>query len=606
MTARYSMLMASTAILAATALQAQEQPTDLGLLVVSGSLSPVEEGRTGSSIEVVNGAQITERDTRVLDSLARLPGVSLTSNGGLGGVGTLQVRGLPARYVGMRINGINVSDPSGVQNQFDFGTYTGAGIDRIEVLKGSQSALYGSEAIAGVVDVTTYRPSELGFSGVGQIELGSFGTYSSSLSTGFANETTEIAATFGYVESDGISARSHNEEEDGFQQNSLSFTVSHDLSDVLTIGGALLYRDSDTEIDGFATSDGENFTLERGARVYATFETGATIHTFSYDYFDIDRHDPTGFTRHFRGERKTLSYLGSSELAGGIVLNYGLDHIKEGINNDDTSADGRTSSAKVEALFSPSAQFDLSAALRYDENSDFGGHVTGRLAAAWRPSEDWTIRSVLGTGYRAPSLYERFGPYGDQNLTPETSRSFEIGVERGFGGQGSVKATVFHTNINDLIGFDGGSNVCGSGFGCYNQVPGTTTSKGVELSGEMMLGSNATLFGAYTYTNAKTDETRLTKTPRHDFVIGAEADFSDKMSGYVNLRSVADVEASAFAPAGHLVGDYVLVNAGASYDITDTAAAYLRIENLLDEQYETSGGFNQPGRAVYFGIRAEF
>ena len=127
-------------------------------------------------------------DSRVVDRLVRLPGVNLTSNGGLGALAGVQVRGLPSRYVGVRINGINVMDPSGTQNQFNFGGFTAAGVGRIELLKGSQSALYGSEAIGGVINITTFRPTDQGFSGQAQVEGGSFDTYSGSLSMGYLGD----------------------------------------------------------------------------------------------------------------------------------------------------------------------------------------------------------------------------------------------------------------------------------------------------------------------------------------------------------------------------------------------------------------------------------
>lgn len=604
---RTSILMTTTALLAATAAQAQETVYDLGTLVLSGSLSPVELGRTGSSIEIVEGDEIALRDSRPIDALSRLPGVGVVSNGGLGALGAIQVRGLPARYVGVRINGINVSDPSGTQNQFNFGNYLGAGIERIEVLKGSQSALYGSEAIAGVVDITTYRPETEGFSGEAQAEAGSFGTYAGSLSLGFKSERGEVALTYGRVESDGISARSSDDEKDGLVQDSLTLSAQHDVTDTLTIGGSFLYRDSEIEIDRSTTdSSGINYATERGARVFATLETGVVTHTLSYSIFDIDRRDPGGFTSRFQGERRTLSYLGNAIVNPSFDLNFGLERTEEDIANGSVTGTEDTTSVSVEALFRPSDALDLSAALRYDDNSDFGGETTGRLAAAWRPVDAWTIRAVLGTGYRAPSLFERFSDYGDPNLQPETSRSVELGAERSLGDRGFVKATLFYTSIDDLIDFDGAATACGSGFGCYNQVPGTTKSRGLELSGEYAMNDRVMVFGAYTYTDAKTEGVRLTRTPRHDLVLGAEAELTDRLSGYVDLRHVADIEPSPFAPADNLVGDYTVVGIGASYDLSDTAEAYLRVENLFDEDYETAGGFNQPGRAVYFGIRASF
>ena len=140
----------------------------------------------------------------------------------------------------------------------------------------------------------------------------------------------------------------------------------------------------------------------------------------------------------------------------------------------------------------------------------------------------------------------------------------------------------------------------------YSQIPGTTVTRGLELSGRYALSERVALFANYTLTDAKTEGVRLERVPRHDLVLGLDADLGNGFGGTFEVQRIADVEPSAFAPAGHKVGDYTLVNLGVTYDLSGRATAYLRVENLLDEDYETAGGFNTPGRAAYFGIRASF
>ena len=581
---------------------------DLGTIVFSSNLSPIEEGRTGATVEVLEGAQTGMQDNSVIARLTRLPGVNSTSNGGLGASTSIAIRGLTSRYVGVRINGIDVADPASTQTQFNFGGLTAAGIDRIEVLKGSQSALYGSEAIGGVVNISTFRPTEDGFSGRYNVETGSFNTHSANLAIGHKSERGEIALTYGRVTTDGISAQSFNDEEDGFSQTTATLTGQFEATDNLTLGASFFYRDRDTEIDRSSFSNdasGEIFSKERGARVFATLQTGIVTHTLSYSSFDIGRDDPGGFTDRFDGERRELAYLGSADLGRGMVLNFGIDRTDEDFSNTNVSGSEDTTSIKAELLASLSDQLDVSAALRYDDNSDFGGKTTGRVAAVYRPREDLAFRAVVGTGFRTPSLFERYSDYGVSSLQPEKSLSFELGVEKTYA-RGVVKATLFHTDIDDLIDFDGAATACGGPFGCYNQVPGTTTSKGVELSGDYAVSDRVSVYGSYTYTDAKTDGVRLTRAPRHDAVFGVEAAITDRFSAYADVRHVGDIMPSAFAPAGHKVDDYTLVGIGASYGVSDTADLYVRIENLFDEDYETAGGYNQPGRAAYFGISAKF
>lgn len=584
-----------------------QDPVDLGALTLSGSLTPVLRSSTGSSVEVLTGDQVGADDTAVIDRLDRLPGVSPTANGGLGAQSAIRIRGLPSRYVAVRINGIDVADPSGTQSQFNFGGLTSAGIGRIEVLKGSQSALYGSEAIAGVIDITSWRPETLGFSGLAEAEAGSFDTWSGTLNLGYKGARGEVALSYGRIETDGISTRAGDAEDDGFEQTTILFSADHAVSDVFTLGGSLYYRDGEAEIDRSAVNNtGINYFEERGLRTFAALETGPVTHTLSYAFFDVDRRDPGGFTTRFTGERQEFSYLASAELGGATVLNFGVDHTEEKFTSGALRGSEDVTGIQAELLFSPIAGLDVTAALRHDENSDFGGQTTGRIAAVWRPVTDLAFRAAAGTGFRAPSLYERFSAFGDPMLQPEDSRSFEMGVEKSFGDRGAVTATVFYTEIDDLIDFDPAAVACGSGFGCYNQVPGTTKSKGIELSGDHALTAGLSVYGAYTYTDASTGGARLTRTPKHDLVLGLSNDFTDRLRGHVDIRHVADVVASPFAPAGHKVGDYTLVGMGVSFDVTDNAEAYLRVENLFDEDYETAGGFNTPGRAAFVGVRAKF
>jgi len=601
----FAALMGTTAITFMQPVTAQEA-FDLDTIVVSGSLSPIEAERSGASVNVVDAEKLSTTDTTVIDRLDRLPGVSSTANGGLGASSNIQIRGLPARYVSVRVNGIDVANPSGVQNQFNFGGLTPSGISRIEVLKGSQSALYGSEAIAGLIDITSYRPQELGFSGDFTAEAGGNETYQGTLNMGVKSVRGEIALTYGRTTSEGISARAGDPEKDGFEQDTLILYGEYDLSDNVTLGATVFYRDGSVEIDRSATNNsGEVDTEETGYRVFGEVRTGPVTHTLSFAFFDIARRDPGGFTPRFDGERRQFSYLGSYEISPTTAFNFGFDRTEEEFQAG-AVGDNDTNSVQAELLFSPSDALDVSAAIRHDDESDFGGKTTGRIAAVWRPVQDLAFRAVAGTGFRAPSLFERFSASGDPTLKPEESISYELGVEKRFGEAGFVKATLFHTEIDDLIQFDTTAVACGSGFGCYNQVPGTTTSKGIELSGEYALNGAVTVYGNYTYTDAETNGARLTRTPKHDVTLGITGEIGQRVTAEADIRHVADIVPSAFAPANNKVGDYTLVGAGVTFAVTDRAEAYLRVENLFDEDYETAGGFNTPGRTAFVGVRASF
>ncbi|MYM55885.1 TonB-dependent receptor plug domain-containing protein [Thalassovita mangrovi] len=602
-----SILLASAASIAALSGAAHaEEPYDLGTIIVSGNLTPLPQSRTGASVDVIETEEL-EQSGSLAGALARVPGVSLSANGGLGSNTNLRIRGLDNSYVGVRIDGIDVTDPSSTQTSFNFGGFTTGALGRVEVLKGSQSALYGSEAIAGVIDITTPRPQELGFSGKTTLEAGSFGTYSGSLSLAQKSDRGEIALTYSAVTSEGISARAGDTEKDGYDQQMLTLSARYDVSDVLTLGASALWRDAEIEIDRSTTDNsGKNFTDQRGARVFAELATGAVNHTLSFSKFTSERRDPGGYTTMFDGDRKQFSYLANAGLSNGAVLNFGLDRTEESFASDFDTGAYDTNSAFAELQLAPAGNIDLSLTARYDDHSIFGDNLGGRIAGVWRMTDTTTLRAVIGTGFRAPSLYELYSPYGNSGLQPEQSRSAELGIEHEFGGTGVVKATAFYTEVDDLIAFDGASTACASGWGCYAQVPGTTVSKGVELAAQYDVNDRVSVYGNYTYTDARTDGARLTRVPRHDLVLGLEAALSARASGTLEVQHAAGIVPSPYAPVDHKVGDYTLVNLSVSYDVTDRAQAYLRVENALDEDYETAGGYNTPGRSVAFGLRAEF
>ena len=590
---------------------AQEAPFALDEIVVTGAftaLAPQPLARTGATVDLLDGDALEASPRSTLaGTLTTLPGLSFSSNGGLGTNTTLRIRGLDTSYIGVRIDGIDVTDPSSTQTAFNFGGLTKAGLGRVEVIKGSQSALYGSEAIAGVVDIATARSEDLGFTGRLRAEAGSFETWSGTLGLTQRTEAGQLSFNLDRTITDGISTRAGDDEADGFQQTFATLTGDYEVSDSVTLGFSALWRDAELEIDRSATDNsGITYTEQAGGRVFAQIDAFGIDNELSYSFYSSDREDPGGFTRAFRGDRRTLAYVGTGDV-GTTTLSFGADWTEETIDTDSVSGEDVTVSVFGEAVVRPAETLDLALSLRHDDSDDFGGQTTGRLAAAWQAAPDTTVRAVAGTGFRAPSLFERFSDFGDPDLEAEESVSVELGVEQRLGEDSFVKATAFYTEIDNLIRFDPNATACGTGSGCYAQVDGTTTTRGVELSGRYALAQGrAALFGAYTYTDAETEGGRLARVPRHDLLLGVEGEFVDRLTGRFDIQHVADVEASEFAPADNKVGDYTLANLGLDYALTDTIAATLRVENLFDEDYETAGGFNQPGRAAYVGLSTSF
>ena len=477
------------------------------------------------------------------------------------------------------------------------------GIARVEVMRGSQSALFGSEAVGGVVEMSTFQPERDGVSGEVSVELGSAKTASASAAVGLKTDRVELSFSLSRFKTDGISAFASGTEKDAFRNTFLGFRGVYKLTDAVRVGINGFARNSYAEYDSQTadTADSEDARL-RGARLFLEAQTGSVAHELSAAKTQTRRDYPIGFTRKFEGERKQFAYTGKWDANDQMSLNWAIDRTRESFVADGTRGSASTTAALAEVLYAPTEDIDISFALRRDNHSSFGGRTSGRAAIAWRPNESWILRGVAGTGFRAPSLYELQGPYGDPNLRPETSSSFELGAEYLFTG-GSVAVTLFDTRIENQITF---------GASTYVQIGGTSRTRGVEVKGEVDLNPSLTAFGNYTYTDAfnisaTAVNSRLVRVPRHELTIGFDYRFIDTWRASATVQHVADYWDNGLWPApASAMPDYTIVNVGLTHDISDVAQGYLRVENLFDENYQTVRNYGQPGRQIFAGIRAQF
>lgn len=585
------------------------QAFDLGEIVVSANLEPTSAGRSGATVVVLDEAEIREsRDISLIDRLQRVSGLNIRPNGPIGASTGFTLRGASQNYVPVLIDGIDVSDPSAPQVAFNFGGFTAAGISRVEILKGSQSAVYGSEAVGGVINITTRRATEEGVHQSIETGYGTDNTRTLTYGLTAKGRAYDLALTYAHVSSDGFSAADENNgntEDDGFRSNRLSFNGSYLFDNGLRLGASGFYEDNHSEFDesfpvvADGTPDEFNDNETWGARVFADFSTGRFDHRLEATYFDIERvSNSDGFPSAFDGSREKLAYQGATDI-GAARLVFGADTTREESSDSfGLSADNRVNGLFGELRLAPVDSVDLALSLRQDDHSDFGGFTTGRLAAAWRAMPDLTLRASLGRGFRAPSNFELSSGFGDPGLDPERSISADLGLEKRFANGAALRVTGFYLEVEDLIDFDFASNVCGSGFGCFAQVPGKSKRSGVEVEAEMPLTSRIDLTLGYTYTDSSTNASSAwALVPEHDLTATVSARITDRFSGLLSAQHVAERPGQ---------DDYTLVNAVFTYDLAERTQIYLRVENLLDEEYQFVPGFGTSDRAFHVGLRQDF
>lgn len=606
--------------LAGLSVPAHADTFNLGTIVVSATLVPTDAAKVGATVDVVTRKQLqNSANSTVADALQSVPGFTLRAKGGVGQQASFSLRGAGQAYVGVLIDGIDVTDPSGTQTSFDFGQLGTAGISRIEVLQGSQSALYGSSAIGGVISMTTRQPEKQGLHQYVWIEAGSRKTLNGSYSLTQKRGENGVALTLSHSGTSGypvwVGAMA-NGKDNGFWSNRATASGSVTLANGVKLGfagfvgadhGSFYPGTYYVGVDPSATARSKSDT---GAlRLYAQFDTGAVKNTISGQVFQIQRRyvitpAAIGADYAYTGQRAKISYKGDARLNARTRLIFGVDSSRDTYKQSGTYGSQvsarRLHGAFGELAYAVNDKLTLNGVFRRDIDSRFGGANTWRLAAAWSPRSDLTVRASAGTGFRAPSNYELFSPSGNTGLQPEKSRSFDLGVEKTFAGGRSLNVTLFHLTADNLIGFDSSSVACASPFGCYAQIPGKVRREGVELSGKTPIGK-AMLKVDYTYTASWTSNSASSSTwaipPRHVLSLDLSAPLSAKLTGGLTLIG------AAVRPN---LPNYAVLDARLSYKMNDSTEAYLRLANLTNAHYQLVQDYAQPGRSVYVGLRKSF
>jgi vitamin B12 transporter len=609
---------------------------------VTAARTPIPVDETGNSITILTREEIEQRGYVFLGDLLRgLPGLSISRSGPAGAQTQIRVRGAEANHVLVRIDGVDVSDAFGA-DELPLEMMTSYDIERIEFVRGPQSGLWGSDAVAGVINILTHSDRDPG--GSARIDAGSFGTVHAGGRFGYGNDRLRFDGSISHVDTDGTNISRQGSEKDGTRNTtattSLRYTPSTKPFD-LELSARHTNSTSDFDAIDFVTTglpvDASNATDTDLTLIQVTGrwrpEGGRWSHQGMLSSVGTDVQTVLGG---IPDTSTKIDKLGASVQSSvdlgreggprGHGLTFAVDHEQRdfsqrglalpfGDPNQDQEIDN--TGVSLEYRFRSHERWAASANVRHDHNSDFDDITTFRLTGSVGLKGGKTrMRAAVGTGQKAPTFIERFGFFpnsfiGNPNLKPERSTGFEIGVDRQLGKSAMLGVTYFNDTLDNEINgffFDAGLG----GFTAVNES-GESDREGLEVVFAAPLAERLDLQATYTYTDATQpdgagDTERELRRPEHLASVSVNwrtAGNRLKLRGSLNhTGSATDLYFPPFPMPSQRVqlDSYVLADVQASFQMTQQFDLLGRVENLLDETYEDVFGFRTSGVGAYVGI----
>lgn len=572
-------------------------------VVVSATRSEQPITDVLADVTLVDRAEIDHLGAAsVADVLERLPGITVNRNGGPASTTNVYLRGAEGRFTAVFIDGVRIDSQS--TGGASWNAIPLSQVDRIEVLRGPAAAIYGSDAMAGVIQIFT-REGEKGFHPSVRVGMGSNKTYDASASLRGSDEVFGYAFGLGSERSDGFNAKpSGNPDRDGYRNESFSGKLSWKLSERQAVELSLLDNHQKAGYDGFAPGNDDQAKshlqtvgLTWNQRWSSAWSTRVAVSR------GTDRYETSPSV--YLSETRVDSWLLRNELqAGPGKLTVDLERREDKLDNASTTPtrSDRHQNAVAVGYGLRAGPHTLQVNARRDDDSEFGGNSTGSLAYGYAISKTLRATASAGTAFRAPTLFQRFSIYGKPDLKAETARNTELGL-RWQEGASHASVVAYRNRVKDLINYVAGPGSCVNGVGdyagCYGNT-GRATYSGVTLSGgttvgDVRVGGSLDLMrpkdadsGLLLARRAETQATLTADVPVASWRLGGEIQHLGK-----RYNDAANTQA---LPA------YTLLNLTASTDIGRDWRLLARIDNATDKDYESVLGYATAGRTYYLGL----
>ena len=627
------------------------QGQEVETMVVTASRTPVSSNYIGSSYTVIENEDLLQRQVAPLSEILReVPGFSVSRNGVLGSTTQVRVRGAEANQVMVLIDGIEANDLS-QSGEYNFANLLTTEVDHIEVIRGPQSALWGSDAVSGVINVITKR-GEGPLSISGFAEGGSFGTWRGGGGISGSGERYHFNFNGSVIDTDGNNVSRQGNEDDGYKNETLSFSMGYKPLSNLDFFITGRHTDATSEFDptDFVTTglpmDGDRQTdvSQDYGRIQSKLSLldgrwehllGAAITSTDNDNFADGAVTGSNGGKKYKFDYQTNYFLNTTGPSNAShTFTFAIDHeIEEFVQRgpisafgDDPNQDLDIESTGVvgEYRITLAEVFALSASVRHDDNSDFDDATTYRVTTAYHvPQSGSRLHASYGTGIKNPTFTERFGffsaslffPFrGNPDLKPEQSEGWEIGFDQSFlDDRLLLGITYYNEELTDEINgfvFDPVSFVTTA-----ENVNGKSKREGIEFTARLNLVDNFKISSTYSHTDATEadvtgNQIEEIRRPKHIANINLNYDFLDERANInLNVNYNGKQEDNFFPPFPQpqqrvTLDSFTLMTLTGNYQVNENFSVYGRIENLLNENYEEVFGFQGQGRGAYFGVKA--
>ena len=616
-------------------------PAQVERITVHGAgRTPQPLAKTGSAITVITRDDLERTATRfIADALRAAPGIAIGRSGPQGGITQARIRGTEANHTLVVIDGILANDP--FQSEFDFAGLTAEGVQQVELIRGQHSAIWGSDAVGGVVNILTRRAGAGRTQATLRAEAGSQADRALSLWAGIAGERYDAALTFAAQGSGGFNAARTGDGDEGFTNETYHLTAGVQPLEVLAFCIAARAVNSSGETDPQPFPAGIVRDGDQGTNLKARYGRAAAILTL-LDGAWVQEADVQATTTHGqnrtngiptfanKGERRRASYRSSFTFAGSIAgpagavelahaLTLAADWQEERYRNLALGASTpvnltrKTENRGLVAEYTLDVGRDLTlgAALRHDDNTRFADASTWRLSASWRIDPATRLRARAGTGIKNPTNFELFGfnPgtfVGNPDLKPETSAGYEFGIDRSlFDDALVIGLTWFAATLEDEI-----FTASLPGFVSTPRNRTTdSTQDGVEITADARIGAALTLEGALTFLDAEENGIEEVRRPSFSGSLALTWDFAPGGDATLTLRHQGDRVDTTFGaglPPRITLPAVTTLDVAARYAVSDHVAVFARAENLTDERHEEVFSYVAPGRSFAAGLRIAF